>query len=621
MRFFNRRGILVSVCTILFITSVFGVTSITYMQNTAMAQSAGSVTADIKYVNGGTESDTANVTPGQNLTVRLYYNNQGNAPVTATSLKSAIPTGFGIVANSLKNCLVPSAGELECSANFSTTSSTLNANNLSLSPLVGLYDAASASAQGGTATNAASGLLEIGKKRFIYLTQCQYNNDSVDGELDYDSFMSFINTTSNVGFRSTSTGAGNAGNLSVGCETGSGVMTSVNVPVAPGWNYLPPNISNTSIENIDTRNRRFLHINQCSYNYETVRSPIDFDSWTGFTTTNSNPGYRSLGTGSSNQGNRVSNCQAGVSPSYPGNAWALNPVNSGIQNLDLLGNRYLHLNQCSYNITNLNGSNFDSFTTLIQTQNNGFRSLATTTNNSSTQAANCEPGITGQWEYIALNSGIQTIDLLDNTRGRGYIEMMLTAPTTTGSFNQTFSIENTSVLASDSGSITVTSTATTPLSEQEIRSLPITCSVLGTAYNFGSLEVYAQSTTSTVIANSLATCTFTIPQNRRLPDGGLFLGIGNGLVSGQCQISSTNAGLVICSNVPTGSLTGIQPIRARIGTNGNIFDTNSRVNVNSSGTTVRTGGLTILTLLALGSGLTIIATLLIAKKRVGSVEM
>jgi len=135
----------------------------------------GNVTLDKKYVVNGTESDVVNTTPGGTITVRLRYSNTGTSAATDASIKDTLPAGFSYVAGSFKNCLNPSSTELVCDAlnatNKNTAFTTLTSTN-GISPSAGLYDAASNSAGGGTAVTANSGVLSMGKKRFVIQRSC-----------------------------------------------------------------------------------------------------------------------------------------------------------------------------------------------------------------------------------------------------------------------------------------------------------------------------------------------------------------------------------------------------------------------------------------------------------------
>ena len=134
--------------------------------------SNGNVTIDKKYVTAGVESDTASVVQGGTTTVRLRYTNSGDTSITDAKIKDTIPANFNYVPGTFKNCLNPTATELACDtltpANKDVAFSSLTTPANGLSPAAGLYDAASvANTAGGTAPASTSGLLGIGKKRYL----------------------------------------------------------------------------------------------------------------------------------------------------------------------------------------------------------------------------------------------------------------------------------------------------------------------------------------------------------------------------------------------------------------------------------------------------------------------
>ena len=64
-----------------------------------------------------------------------------------------------------------------------------------------------------------------------------------------------------------------------------------------------------------------------------------------------------------------------------------------------------------------------------------------------------------------------------------------------------------------------------------------------------------------VVKNTTTTCTFTLPNSKTLPMD-LKLAIGDATPAGTCTLSGIT---VTCTNVPTGSLTGRQPIFSQLG--------------------------------------------------------
>lgn len=111
-----------------------------------------------------------------------------------------------------------------------------------------------------------------------------------------------------------------------------------------------------------------------------------------------------------------------------------------------------------------------------------------------------------------------------------------------------------------------------------------------------------------VIKNSTTTCTFTLPSDKTLP-ADLKFSIGDGAPSGSCTL---NGSLVTCTNIPTGTLTGKQPIFSQLGTGTKIDTTKiiiidniviSVVNTGASTTSKPTAVATVKTLSKTGANL------------------
>jgi Bacterial Ig-like domain len=380
----------------------------------SVASNGGNITIDKTYYNGTTENDNISVNGGDNVTVRLKYNNTGNQTVTAANIKDSLPAGFAYVPGSTKNCLVPTTAETVCDsgdANQKDSLFTALTGPIGISPTAGLYDAADTGATG-TAYNANSGLLEIGKKRYLNLNQCYY----------YTSFTysNWINNTSLVNMNA-GTNVSNSIQPSVSCGSGdNGYINSSNY---------------SSVQVLDLQNKKYLNLNQCVHN---LASPSD--SYTNLV--NNNGTVWNTGTNASNVPQFTNVCALG----YPG--YVLNNKYSNVKPLQVLSNRYINLAHCGYS----NGS--DNTVGAIDNITNASIAGNTSTSNAPTTLS-CGSGQAGA-TYQAPTSGIQNLDLLDQTRGQGYIEYKMTAPATTGIFGTNVSLVGTdnvgSISASDLGS-------------------------------------------------------------------------------------------------------------------------------------------------------------------------
>ncbi len=92
------------------------------------------------------------------------------------------------------------------------------------------------------------------------------------------------------------------------------------------------------------------------------------------------------------------------------------------------------------------------------------------------------------------------------------------------------------------------------------------------------------------VVNTTTTCTFTLPTNKTLPSD-FKLGGGDSTPAGTCVASGST---VTCTNVPTGTQTGSQPIYGQIGSEAKT-DTGEKIQVNPAAvqTVIKTGGTTI----------------------------
>jgi len=160
---------------------------------------------------GASWSSSATVAPGGTVLVRQWYDNDGSAAETGASLSTTIPDGFTLNGGSTQVCSNPSttnptspnSSELECAA--SNEGSVWSGSDLQVSPTAGLF---------GQSNGLTSGILEMGKKRYINLHECTYN--SVATPLEF-----FIHNADagNAAFRA-GTNASNSADGAVSCGSG-----------------------------------------------------------------------------------------------------------------------------------------------------------------------------------------------------------------------------------------------------------------------------------------------------------------------------------------------------------------------------------------------------------------
>lgn len=105
-----------------------------------------------------------------------------------------------------------------------------------------------------------------------------------------------------------------------------------------------------------------------------------------------------------------------------------------------------------------------------------------------------------------------------------------------------------------------------------------------------SLQIVCGDSGQGIVVNSLTDCRFDLPIGKRLPQE-FQLGIGTSSPTGECTLSDPINRLVICTNVPTGSQSGVESIFASTN-NSPKADTNSDAQVSivcSAGTYLNAG--------------------------------
>jgi hypothetical protein len=382
------------------------VTSITYVPHPQI---------DTKFVINSTEKDNLvgadTVANSGTVTQRIYYNNIGDLSGTGASVTSQLPSNFAVT--SLKNCIVPTVLEQTCSANI-TPSSVLNGSNLlTISPTAGLYD---------NSGNVASGILEIGKKRYISAKECRYWDANANSSLS-----SYI-----VGTTNSSTPGG------VRTNSPSTCLVDKNLANALGY-------SGTDKEDLytnDTLNKRYIDQKVCRYWNVTGNNIL------------------------SSYINQVSNIgQPGVSAydytSGSSYCASLRSVASGLgfttvpeeyrNPKDLLGSRFITEAICEY----ANGSRPLMWSNITGVGNLGPAGGILVDNQTI-----CSPyrneAVNGGGNYTTIRREKKNIvDLLDNTRGKGYIEIQMTAPSSgNNTMNQSASLSGTNfTIVNDTASV------------------------------------------------------------------------------------------------------------------------------------------------------------------------
>jgi hypothetical protein len=122
-------------------------------------------------------------------------------------------------------------------------------------------------------------------------------------------------------------------------------------------------------------------------------------------------------------GTTASNSTPSTPTCGPGaGTFARNPLNSGVANIDLLGATTLNLEQCMYY-----GSGTDGLTYAVPSTPNAPFGASTHASSGNVAAPTCRPG-SGGYVYQPANSGVTNIGLIDSTRGQGFVQFAMVAP-------------------------------------------------------------------------------------------------------------------------------------------------------------------------------------------------
>ncbi len=356
---------------------------------------------------GITFTDTITVPQYRTVTERLYFNNTSQTAATGVTISTTVPAGFVLVPSSTKVCLEPAPGEPPvCNTDAGMggpiiESAVWNGQTLTIAPTAGLY---------GESVGATSGRLEMGRKQYINLNECTYLNSGVGH---------FLQTTAYAGGFATGTNASNTATSS-SCGGGGGGFGLV----AQGVRPLP------------LAGRRYLNLHECNYLANTNAN------WINSNGTNGNPAY-DAGTNTKNVADTAASCAPGGGLHFLSS--------SRIDAFDLRDNRYLNLHECVYYAPKPPG-NGDFFASNVTASTMG---AGTNIANTPDSTPICAPGA-GVFSVLS-GSTVRVLDLLDETRGTGYVEFQLRANAAPNVYGQTMTMDgNEFSQQQDSGTITVT---------------------------------------------------------------------------------------------------------------------------------------------------------------------
>ncbi|MBC7471945.1 MAG: hypothetical protein H7196_01610, partial [candidate division SR1 bacterium] len=216
----------------------------------------------------------------------------------------------------------------------------------------------------GFPTNSASPQdFEMGKKHYLHLVECS----------EYSSASNISTFNINSAGRLANTGVFNVPSITASCVS-------------------PQTINNANVQSLDILANRYLHLVECFQTY-------------------TNGDIQTFNTSVPNQiNNTIVNNLASITPSCTSNK----PINSSsVETINLFGNRYLHLVECFESSVAGDKNTFN-----IDSPN---RSANTTANNNPTFTPICSS------PNSITQSVVGNFDMLDTSRGYGYIEYKMTS--------------------------------------------------------------------------------------------------------------------------------------------------------------------------------------------------
>lgn len=198
---------------------------------------------------GATWSNSPTAKSGQEVIARLYFNNDGSSNVTDAQMSTTLPSGFNRVPGSTKVCLNPGTtdptnptSEMACNTSAGqggaiNEGAVWSGNALTIAPNAGVY---------GQATNATTGLMAAGKKKYLNLHQCMRSTDP-----SYDWIPTIVNDLP-------------ATTWSAGTNTSNTADSAASCTAIAGW---PTYAAISGVQNLELTGKRYLNLHQCTFYY------------------------------------------------------------------------------------------------------------------------------------------------------------------------------------------------------------------------------------------------------------------------------------------------------------------------------------------------------------------
>jgi hypothetical protein len=414
-----------------------------------MALGVGSLTAGPAFaaptsnlvfsVDGGTTwSANVNAAPGQTVYAREYYDNDSTGTIAGAQVTTTMPTGFSLVAGSTKVCLNPGTTnptaptiELACNTDAGqggaiNEAAVWTGQNLAISPTAGIY---------GQPTNQTTGPLAMGKTKYLNVDNCDYTNNTDDN------YTNLVHVTNSGGGFDAGTNASD---------------TATALSCGPGGGSFVVQAASTAAQNIDLLAQGWFNLEQCDY----IEGQTNDATWMVNDTPSTN--FNSS-TDASNTEVNPTNTSATAPTCGPGSgSEPYAAENSGVLSLGLLDNRYVNLDECTY----YDATSGDTYTTVVNTTNSGGAfDAGTNASGTAATALSCGAGI-ASYPFLSENSGLLSLDTLDTTRGQGFVQWQMTAPSPASTTVYTEDGQLTGTGTGDpttSGTITIDASVGTPL--------------------------------------------------------------------------------------------------------------------------------------------------------------
>jgi uncharacterized repeat protein (TIGR01451 family) len=336
-------------------------------------------------------SNSVSAATGQHIWVRLNYNNTGIVSADNVQIQDSIPSGFSLVPGSVVNKYVDAN-------QVSLPDSVFSGSNLTIAPGAGYF---------GYSTSASTSNLELGRKKYIKNPQCLYYLTTPSTQYFYTTNVAITvpNTAVYPGTYGMDPSASNTLDSSLNCGSGHPA-------------YPLDTVYNSSVRNTEITGYRYVKYTQCVYWHSQQ-----------YTSTYTLGHLRSDGRGVDPVATNTLDTSVNCPNPYGNLQYFSTPGvndNLGTVNLDLLGHRYAKYSTCVYHGNNNPPTDRIRYSGILLPSRGDYGAGPTAGNNLNSNL-DCPPGGLSYWPLSPAYSNSKVIDLLDTTRGYGYIQYQMTA--------------------------------------------------------------------------------------------------------------------------------------------------------------------------------------------------